>query len=334
MGRQKHLTKEEKERIDVFHRQGFSCRRIAEMLQRSVYAVTHYVRNKNFPKVERRGGVRRGHSLTPCQTRAVLRSMSNSSKSCAKVKAELNIAASAETIRATIHRCSDFDFKRKRRVQHMTIDHMQFRLDWSVHHGQWGADWWHQVIFSDEKKWSLDGPDGLAFYWHDPRKPEQTFKKRQGGGGCIMVWGCFSILGTSELFLINGNATAQDYLYILESNLLPYIDRHGRDTMIFQQDNAAIHTAGVVNEWFEEQNMRTLPWPAKSPDLNPIENLWGILTRVVYAENKQYNTKAELWTAVQRAWASISNETIQNLINSMPNRCIQVIQADGNAINY
>lgn len=334
MGREKHLTKEEKKRIDEFHQRGFSCRMIAKMLLRSVYAVTNYIRNQNIPKIEHRGGARRGESLNQYETRAVLRSLSNSSKSCSKLKTELNIAASVETIRATIHRCSDFDFKRKSRVQYMTIEHMQNRVDWSVHYGQWGADWWHQVIFSDEKKWSLDGPDGLAFYWHDPRKPEVTFKKRQGGGGTIMVWGCFSIHGTSELYLIDGNATAQDYLYILESNFLPYIDRLYRDRMIFQQDNAAIHTAGVVREWFEEEQITTLPWPAKSPDLNPIENIWGILSRVVYEENKQYNTKAELWTAVQRAWASISHQTIENLINSMPNRCIEVIQAEGQAIKY
>lgn len=115
MGRGKHLTAEEKERIDSLHECGCSFNKIAKMLQRSSSAIKHHIRNRNEPKVERRGGCRRGVALSQSQIEAVLHIMNTSCKSCAEVKSELNIAASAETIRATIHRCSDFDFNRKRR---------------------------------------------------------------------------------------------------------------------------------------------------------------------------------------------------------------------------
>lgn len=333
MGRKTHLTVEEKQHIDSMYLQGFSGNNIAKVLQRSQSTIAHYLKTRNQPKIERRGGCRRGNSLSQTQTRAVLRSISNSSKSCSQIRREFNLPVSRETIRATIHRCSDFDFKRKRRTPQLTVAHMQNRFDWCVHHMMWTNEW-QNVIFSDEKKWNLDGPDGLAYYWHDPNKPEVTFPKRQNGGGSIMVWGCFSARGTSELFIIEDTADAQDYLFTLESNLLPYIHRHGLEEMIFQQDNAPIHTARVVQQWFRDVGITTLPWPAKSPDLNPIENLWGILTREVYKENKQYNNKNELRIAVMNAWASIPNQTIQNLINSMPTRCAEVIQVDGKAINY
>lgn len=333
MGRETHLTAEERQRIDEFHLRGISGRKIAQMLLRNQSTIAKYLSTRGQIKIERRGGCRRGSALNACQARGVLRALSNSSKSCAQVAREFNLPVSAETVRATVHRCSDFSFERKERTQQMTVQHMQFRFDWCVHHMAWRREW-HNVIFSDEKKWSLDGPDGLAYYWHDPNKPKVTFPKRQNGGGGIMVWGCFSSRGTGELFVIENNANAQDYLFILESNLLPYIDRHGRDEMIFMQDNAAIHTARVVQEWFAEQQMTTLPWPAKSPDLNPIENLWGILTREVYKENKQYSSKHELRAAVMQAWAAIDNDTIQSLINSLPKRCVEVIQVEGKAIDY
>jgi len=50
-------------------------------------------------------------------------------------------------------------------------------------------DSWQACIFTDEKKFNLDGPDGNQYYWHDKRKPKLRFTKRQQGGGGIMFWG-------------------------------------------------------------------------------------------------------------------------------------------------
>jgi hypothetical protein len=49
---------------------------------------------------------------------------------------------------------------------------------------------------------------------------------------------------------------------------------------IFQQDNCSIHTAHAVAAWFQEQNINVLEWPSRSPDLNPIENMWGYIQDV------------------------------------------------------
>ena len=48
------------------------------------------------------------------------------------------------------------------------------------------------MVFSDEKRFNLDGPDGFSTYWHDLRKEEVVLSRRQNGGGGIMVWGAFS----------------------------------------------------------------------------------------------------------------------------------------------
>ncbi|GFX27711.1 transposable element Tcb1 transposase [Trichonephila clavipes] len=62
-----------------------------------------------------------------------------------------------------------------------------------------------------------------------------------------------------------------------------------QDDGIFQQDNARCHTAASVRAWFEEHQdeFTVLPWPANSPELNPIENLWDHLDRVVRAMDPQ-----------------------------------------------
>jgi hypothetical protein len=79
--------------------------------------------------------------------------------------------------------------------------------------------------------------------------------------------------------------------------------------------------------------MAKLKWPAKSPDLNPIENLWGIMVRQVYAGGRQYNTIEELRVAVEASWNAILLETMQNLISSMPNRTHLVMEVWGWEIN-
>ena len=104
--------------------------------------------------------------------------------------------------------------------------------------------------------------------------------------------------------------------------------------MYFQQDNAPIHTARSTITWLEERNIEILPWPALSPDLNPIKNLWGILTRRVYKNGKQFNTLNELKNAILNEWDQISLEEVRNLIMSMPNRIFSVILNSGAKTKY
>jgi transposase len=98
---------------------------------------------------------------------------------------------------------------------------------------------------------------------------------------------------------------------------------------IFQQDNASIDTSNHSMAWFNRNKVRMLGWPAKSPDLNPMENLWDIMARQVYGHGKQYETKRDLKAAIIYAWNQLSLELLQTLISSMKNRIFKTICGNG-----
>lgn len=106
--------------------------------------------------------------------------------------------------------------------------------------------------------------------------------------------------------------------------------------MIFQQDNASIHTARTVTTWFQERGISTSEWPPFSPDLNPIEHLWGELKRRLHEQfphlidqGKGEDGYTGLGEAIIEVWDSIPQSYMDDLIRSMDHRINAVILAKG-----
>jgi transposase len=190
------------------------------------------------------------------------------------------------------------------------------------------------VIFSDEKKFNLDGPDGFSGYWRDIRKEPRYFSKRNFGGGSVMIWGAFSSCGTLELEFTTHRIDSAEYQRILSKHLLPYLRKFRRLQLVFQQDNASVHKSASTTDWFQRNRVSVMDWPACSPDLNPIENVWGLLVRRVYANQRQFQTTEDLKSAILQAWKELSMQTLQNLTASMQNRFFTVINRNGGHTDY
>ena len=149
-----------------------------------------------------------------------------------------------------------------------------------------------------------------------------------------MAWGAFSALGKSSLAVMVGKQDSAKYVEVLQSYLMPFADAHIGTRWIFQQDNAAIHRSRLTMEWLNEKQVRVMGWPARSPDLNPIENLWGILAMEVYENGRQFNSVSQLRDCVMQCWEDIGRGTLNKLINSMHKRCEETLRKRGGITKY
>ena len=95
-------------------------------------------------------------------------------------------------------------YEKRKPAPKLTAAHKEFWLGFGREHSDMGRDW-KLVIFSDEKKINLDGPDGFQYYWHDLRKGKEILSERKFGGGSVMVWGAFSWKGKSGLAILSGS---------------------------------------------------------------------------------------------------------------------------------
>jgi len=150
-----------------------------------------------------------------------------------------------------------------------------------------------------------------------------------------MVWGGVSLEGCTDLYVLRrGTLNAQRYRdEILDRFVRPYAGAIG-DNFILMHDNARPHTARLTTAYLEQEGIEVMDWPARSPDLNPIEHVWDILyRRISRGLNPPQNLQA-LEEALIREWEAMPQADIRRLIRSMPRRCRECIQARGGHTHY
>lgn len=202
------------------------------------------------------------------------------------------------------------------------------RLQWCREMRKKPFSYWQNVVFTDETRIRLCS-DGIVrvFRKNGTRNDPKNCKSFSNDRRSLMFWGAIRSDGRKCLIKCPNTLNSSGYLKILEE----YDEKMHFGDLIFMQDNAPVHKAKKVDDFFKERRWNILKWPAYSPDLNPIENLWAILKKRL---QKQTITWENLEEKVMEIWNSIAQETVQKLYENYETRLKNVIKLRGAISKY
>ncbi|GFW73567.1 transposable element Tcb1 transposase [Trichonephila clavipes] len=128
-----------------------------------------------------------------------------------------------------------------------------------------------------------------------------------------MVWAEISLGYRTDLHIFKrGYVTAVQYRdEVLESIVRLYAAAVG-PTSVLMDDNARPHRADIVDDYLKSEGISHMAWPAYSPDLNPIENLWDDLNHAVSSRFPPPATLIELETALHEEWKLLTSAVVCN----------------------
>lgn len=341
-GKRKVLTCDQKKTVIKLYEEKVKQTEIAKLFDVSKSTVCCIIRRyQHRGNVENRRRSGRPNSLTVRSQHALIRQVKkNRSKPLSEVTCEFNQFRDQPVSRRTVQRVlykAGYHRRVVRKKIRIRYQNKRNRVAWcrsKMYLSTTG--YWDRVIFSDESKVEV-GLDNRVYIWRkigEDWQPACTAPPPRKKFG-VMLWGCITCNGVGTLAFVEGNINAEKYIDILEDNLWPVVARHfPQNDYIFQDDNAPVHRARTVIEYKLKNKIKTLTWPAQSPDLNIIENVWFRLKKELHNDANNINSVAELKDAIRAIWEKLPVEYIKSLYKTIPRRIRTVLRANGNVTKY
>ena len=288
---------------------------------------TVYLRLREKGTSNRKKGSGRKTILNPDSKMLILEQIKNGDtqtpEEISKILKEKKFKGSPKTIRKFLKK-EGFISKPPVESYELSEGQKLARKKWWIDHKDYD---WENIIFTDEtafktrkkktKRWMKEGDKNIT-------SPRKYSKKSKLLG---------SHLQRRQMLIktIHQNMDAEFYVKILKEKFNEMRSIGGKNWEL-QFDNDPKHKSKLAQEYLKKHKIATLEWPPYSPDLNPIENIWGIM--VGKLRKKNISSQSELIELVNHEWKEISQEQIDNWIDSMPGRIIEWIDQDGDRIKY
>lgn len=251
---------------------------------------------------------------------------------------QMRVQVSVSTLRHELHRQGIF-CRVARKKPHLTAAHIARRLAFAKKYKNWTKEQWRKVLWTDESSFEKGKASRRIHAWRTKDEANDlaccasTFRS---GRFSVMVWGGITYGKKTELaFFEQGvKKTAEYYRDLVYEGPLSQFMATTPDFLLME-DGAPIHRSNAPKFWLRDKGVvKIQDWPAQSPDLNPIENLWYRM-KVAVPKKLHSDMGQETFSEVIRgAWASLEPNHFNKLIDSMPDRINAVIKAKGRSTRW
>lgn len=272
--------------------------------------------------------------------RSLKRSATNNPEnSVARIGSGAGLEAHHQTIVKYLKKLNLKSFIKLKRPK-LTARHIRDRLQWARSHANLDLDAWKGWSFSDESSVELDCCEGVqrvVINRGQRYEPRFLAGKRQNGGGKLMIWSYISWNGVGPLEFIEGGMDGPKYKRLLHRHVLPHcLTQMGPNGEVhtYMDDGASCHNCDLVIDYCAEKGIKRPDWPANSPDMNPIEWVWGDMKLKLSALPQKPASIAELKLILTRIWGEYTVEYIQKLYGTMENRIQTLIAKNGANTNF
>ena len=336
MGKKSDLSEKEKNSIRVYMSQGTDTLQISKLLKRDHRTIQRYVKEGHSSRKKRpKTGVK---GISKRDVNAIKRIVAKKPHLTSKrVFEEANLKNVPRSTRCRVLKNMG-SVKKMSPKSPLNETQRKKRMEWAARYLKTDFS---KVIFTDEARATLDGPDGWANGWVlNGQDTKVRFRRQQGGGG-VMFWA--GIVGDELVGPVKVpegvKVDSEAYCNLLEEAFFPWFEKQSQAkqrALIFQQDNAPAHSSRFTANYLKTRGLKEanlMIWPPNSADLNPIENLWSIIKQEVYKDGCQFSSKEDLWRAVQEAAEAVPSSTIHKLTSSMDSRLLDVHTKKGKHIN-
>ena len=306
-----HLTMPPRRKLSNFDRaravawfqDGVTKREVARRLQVSISVIVRLIQRYTATgraQERRRSG--RPKKTNPREDRLIEQALQTRTASSSIIRRHVRVVAniSQQTIRNRLH---GFNLRSRRPAVQppLTPAYRAARRAFCRRQVRWTRHQWSQVLFSDESRFTMNHNDGRLRVWRRPGQHfiDATVQEKVVFGRFCNGLGAFSLHHRTPLYHVQGNLNGLRYRdEILRLLAVPTLQQTG-PMAVYQDDNARPHRARVVNDFLQQSGVNRMEWPACSPDLNPIENLWDELDRKVRSNNPAPKDAQHLFQMLQ-----------------------------------